>query len=781
MIHLRVLYRHLKNNKVYFLNNVLGLAIGLACAIIIMLWVQHETGFDHFHKNLDRLYRVCFYTDTNNQEGIVYHNFYMPGGLAEIMKDRYPEIKEATHFANANAVLSFNDKTVNSHGKIVHSDFMDMFSFPVIAGDPVSALASPDGIVITRTIANRLFGDKEPIGKTIKLDNSMPFTVAGIMENPPRNSVLQFDFLVPYEAAPPYMKSTKIKTGEMFVLLDTRNDMQAVDKKIVNAYNDLNPGEYPNYLFLQPFSRIHLYALDGHGGRITYVYIFSLLALFVLGMACINFINLSTARASIRFREIAVKKVIGAGRRQLVIQFMLESFFYSFIALLSAIIVVKLAMPHINTLLGEQLQFNISRNWLSLLIITTITGLAAGSYPAFFMSGLVPVKMLKGNASNYIYARPSTLRRLLVTVQFTLAIFFVICITVIYTQLNYFQTKSLGFDHKNLVVLPLNREATEKSDVIKAELQKIPSITHVSVTLNNMTTWQADAALTWPGKKENDIFSVGMNRVDSDFLKTFNLEMAEGRFFSPDFPSDLTNACIVNEEAVKAMGMTDPIGQRVTWAKGSGMDMSGKIIGVIKNYHTQSLHNPIRPFVLFDTEQGQQLYIKIKPGQTREALLAAESTIKTIVPEFPFSYSFLDDELYQLYRVEIFTKTIILYITILAVIITLLGLFGLASFNTARRTKEIGIRKILGATAGNIVTDLSREFVLLGMIAMVISCPAAFYAMHKWLQNFAYRADLTIWPFALAGLLILLLTVLTIGGKALQVFIKNPVNALHYE
>ncbi len=780
MNNIRIIFRQVMKNKIYTINNIVGLAIGIACSIIIMLWVEHELGFDRFHKNFDQLYRICFYTDTNNTDEKVFYSPVMPGGLAEILVEKYPEISYASFFGNPSWNLSNQGKEMFASAGIVHPDFLDMFSFSLISGNASTALSEPKSIVITDKVEKKLFSNEPALGKSIMLGNSQ-FSVAAVIKTPPVNSHIQFDFLLPYQYSPEVFKSTSIKSGQLFVMLHDNIDMQNVNEKIISVYNDLNPDGSPNYLFLQPLKDIHLHALDGQGGRIVYVYIFSLLALFILVMACINYVNMSTARASVRTKEIAVKKVIGAGRYQLLVQFLLESVLFSVFALIISVLFVKLVLPFVNTLLGEQLKFIVTDHWATLLILVMVTGIAAGGYPAFFMSGLIPVGLLKSNSANNIYTKPSVLRKLLVTVQFTLSIFFIICVSIIYYQVHFLQTKPLGFDHENIVIVPIHNKVMEKSHVLKKELLKNINIKSATLAQFDMTQWQASAGLSWPGKDPDNVFDVGFNRVDDDYLKTFNLEMAQGRFFSSEHPSDLSNACVVNEEAVKAMGISEPLGKQITWAENSMMEMSGVIIGVVKNYHTESLHKPIRPFVLYNTVNGGQLYIKVEQGQMHKTLDEIHKVFSEIIPDQEFSFTFLDEVIYRHYKMEEFTRTILLYVTLLAIIITIMGLIGLAAFNTERRIKEIGVRKILGASVIDIIAGLSREFILLGIIAMIISSPIAYWIMNTWLQNFTFRVDMHWWIFIVSGFSLIGLALFALVLQSIKAATLSPAKTLKYE
>jgi len=792
--YLKTAWRNLKRHKGYSFINISGLAIGIACTIIILLWIQHELSYDQFHENADQLYRA-FYTDETRKE----HAIYLPGPLTAFLKDNYPEIINSTSYKHWEKKISVDDKSFLSTGSYVDPSFFEMFTFPFVKGDPKTVFSNPYSIVVTEDLASKFFGNDEPMGKTItyySFSEGIDLNVTGVLKNIPQNSHIQFDFLIPYEIGYEWMKTWENASGYTYVMLHKDSSYQDVSKKISNVLKMHKPNiEY--ILHLHPLKKIHLYA-PGGGGRITYIYIFSAMALIILLIACINFMNLSTARSEKRFKEIGIKKVVGSSRIQLIKQFLSESIFLSFLSLFLAVLLIQLLLPSINTMLGTKLKLNFSGGVvLTFICIGLLTGIVSGSYPAFYLSSFHPVAILKGQFSfmtilkrkSASRSRGSSLRKILVVTQFSLSILFIICVTVIYRQLDFIKNKDLGFEKEHIVVLQSTGELKQRSQAIKNELLKNPDIIGVAFSAFSLVQWESamsNVDLDWTGKTTSQNFVLGDNYVDYDFLKTFKMEMAQGRFFSSEFPTDASDACVVNEAAVKAMEMKNPIGKKITWRPGSQYENSSTIIGVIKDFNTQSLHQEIGPFVLSPIERmlkfmGNYMCIKIKSENISQSLKFIESKIKEFVPNDPFTYHFFDEELDNLYKAEQLLGKLTRYITFLAIFISCLGLFGLASFSVERRTKEIGVRKVLGASVSKVVLLLTKDFTKWVILANIIAWPIAYYAMNKWLQNFAYQINISVWTFLLAGALALVITLLTVSYQAIRAATANPVDALRYE
>jgi putative ABC transport system permease protein len=787
--YLKIAYRNLIRYKGYSLINISGLAIGIACCIVILLWVQHELSYDRFHENADQIYRAAYRFKDGSAQGI-----HLPGPLCAFLKNNYPEIKDATTYKHWTKKISFNKKSFLGTGSYVDPSFFKIFTFPFVKGNPETALSQPYSIVITEDLAKRFFDNDDPLEKQLTyyaFSRGVDLKVTGVIKNIPRNSHIQFDYLIPYKIGYDWMKTWKNSSGYTYVLLHKNTSYQQVNQKISNVLNQHRP-EYQTTLFLQPLKKIHLYPLEGVG-RITYIYIFSVMGLLVLLIACINFMNLSTARYDKRFKEIAVKKVVGSRRIQLICQFLSESLLMSVLALFLAVFLVELLLPWINAMLGTQLNLNHSPIViLSLVGMMVFTGILAGSYPAFFLSSFPPAAVLKGKFSIMRVSGRKlgfSLRKALVVAQFTLSIFFVVCVMVIYHQLDYLKNRNLGFEKDNIVIVQSTGDLKKKNRVIKDELLKNPGIQSVAFSAFSLLDWESaesSIGVNWPGKTTGDNFIIGNNWVDYDYLKTFKMEMARGRFFSREFPGDVFKVCVLNEAAVRAMGLKDPVGKQIVWNLGSQHESTLTIIGVINDFNTQSLHCEIRPFLLRPIEglheyMSNYMCIRVQPGDISGSLRFIESKIKAFVPDDPFAYSFLDEELYRLYNDEQLTGKLSLYIAFLAIFISCLGLFGLAAFSAEQRRKEIGIRKVLGAPVGKLLVMLIKDFTRWVLIANIIAWPIAYYAMNQWLKDFYYRTDIGLWVFALSGLLALVIALVTVSYQSIRAATANPVETLRYE
>jgi len=781
-------FRNLKRHKIYSFINIFGLAVGMACAIIILLWIQDELSYDRFHENANDIYRVV--EKWQYSSGEMDYNRVTPGPLAPVLKADYPEIILSTRYFGSfeKWQLTYDEKSYLSPGGSVDNDFFSIFTFPFVKGNPQTAFPKPHSMVITEDLAKKLFGDDDPLGEIIHLEQRT-FEITGILENIPRNSHLRFDFLIPCEVFSSYMEAWTNNNCYTYVLLQKNQSHKKLSEKIAGVIQKNSPTSTET-LYLQPLNQIHLYALEG-GGLISYVYIFSALAFFILLIACINFMNLSTARSAKRFKEIGIKKVVGSSRLQLIKQFLSESTLFSLVAFACAVVLVELLLPVINSMLGMQLKMHFSGGlFLSLAGIAILTGILSGSYPAFFLSSFHPVAVLKGHLSltpfrqrgtrkdSSGFSRGSTFRRILVVTQFSLSILFIVCASVVYNQLHFIKKRELGFNKEHIVHLRMRGELRQKYEAIKNELLKNSNILNVTVTDRTPVMWSNSTdEVNWEGKRADEKIGIGVRMVDYDYLKTFQMEMAQGRFFSKEFPTDATEGYIVNEAAVKAMGMKSPLDKRF-----SMWERDGKIIGVIKDFHTESLHEEIEPFVLLIWPDWYGwMSVKLKADNISGALGFLENKIKEFVPGYPLEYQFLDEEINNLYKTEQLTGKIIIYITLLALIISCLGLFGLASFTAEQRTKEIGIRKVLGASVSGIVVLLSREFTKWVAIASLIAWPIAYFAMNRWLQNFVYRTSIGWWSFFLAAALALVIALITVSYQAIKAATSNPVDALKYE
>jgi putative ABC transport system permease protein len=796
--YLKVAVRRIKREKGYTFINITGLAIGMACTILIFLWVQHQRSFDRFHKNAGQICRV-YYTNEAFEGSAI----YLPGLLTEYLKDTYPEIIDATNYKHWKRKVAVGDKSYLSTGSYVDPSFFRMFTFPFIKGNPDTVLHNPYSIVITEDLAGKLFGEDDPLGKTISyyvFAQKIDLEVTGVVQNVPKNSHMQFDFLIPYEIGYDWMKTWNNNSGWIYVMLNPNSSYQDVSAKIAGSLKIHRP-ESADVVHLQPLERIHLYSPRGVG-QIVYVYIFSVMALIVLLIACVNFMNLSTARSEKRFKEIGIKKVVGSSRSQLIRQFLTESIVMAFMALVIALILVQIFLPSINAMLGIQLELSFTGTFILILIaIALFTGLFAGSYPAFFLSAVHPVAIIKGQFSlKSVFKKTSkgkttastkgtSLRKILVVGQFSFSIFFVICVVVIHQQLNFIRNRDLGFDKDHVIVVESMGELKQNGHIIKRELLQYPEIQGVTFGAFSPFDWESAAStirMDWTGKTTELEFAIGENYVDYDYADTLGLSMVRGRFLSKDFPTDALEACIVNEATVTAMALEDPIGKKITWNPGTERKSSRTIVGVVRDFNTQSLHAEIKPFVLMPIEPMSQgmsnyMYIKIRSENISQTISLIGGKIREIVPNDPFIHYFLDEEMNKLYGAEQLTGKLTRYVSFLAIFISCLGLLALAFFSVERRTKEIGIRKVLGSSVFQITLMLTRDFARWVMLANIIAWPLAYFALTKWLANFAFRIGIKWWVFLLAGAIALVIATFVVSYQTIRAATANPVDSLRYE
>jgi len=781
----KVALRNIRKHPGYSIINIAGLAIGLACCLFILIWVLDELSYDKFHENDPYIYRV---EENQYYSGRVYHVTVTPYPLAPALKQDFPEIIEATQYVGLGGqLLRYGEKAFFETGiKAVAPAFFRMFTFPIVKGDSHTALDDPFSLVISEEIAKKYFGEEDPIGKVFSINNRYDMKVSGVMKNVPNNSYLQFDMVLPYAllekvgAVSDSMGSNSILT---FVQLQKGASLQQVNDKIRGFIKKHVPDSVTE-LELALYSRIHLHQYFGYGrdmGQIKYVYIFSLIAFFVLLIACINFMNLSTARSANRAREVGVRKVVGALKSHIIRQFYGESIIYAFIALAFAAMLVVLLMSPFNNLSGKELSLGILGNGMILvgfIGVTLFTGLVAGSYPALFLSSFQPVSVIKGSLKSG--AGSSLFRRMLVVVQFALSIFLIIGTVVVYNQLQYMKNRDVGYNKEHLVYIPMRGQTGRFYEALKNALvrdSRILGVTGSSHRPSNIGSNSGGA--DWEGKDPEKVVLIGMSGVDYDYIDTIGIELTEGRSFSKEYGTDQTEAFIVNEEVAKLIGKESVVGERFSFV---GRD--GKIIGVMKNFHYYSLRNKIEPLAIYMNPAAKGFnytLIRIPSENISASLDFVKETWQKVVPGFPFEYRFLVDDFEYYYRSEERMGDLLKYFSILAVFIACLGLFGLASFTAEQRTKEIGIRKVLGASAQQITLLLCREFFVLVLLANIISWPVAYFVMRNWLQGFAYRANLGVFTFVLTMGLALVIALLTVSFQAVKAAVANPVDALKYE
>ncbi len=782
--YLKVAFRNIRRHKGFSFINIAGLAIGLACCLLITIWVLDELSYDKFHTHADNLYRV---EEDQHYSGRIFYVYVTPYPLGSALKAEIPEIIDATRVVWTGGMLfKYAEKTFfEDNGRAVDPSFLKMFTYPLVKGDKNIALDSPYSLLITENLAEKYFGDEEPIGKVVTLNNQNEFTVTGVMKNIPHNTDLQFEFLVPYEILKNtgHTREEDFGTNAIYTFVQLPDGMSAeqVNKKIFGFIRTKEP-ESRTDLRLMPFTQLHLHQFFGYekgAGAIQYVYIFSVIAFVVLLIACINFMNLSTARSANRAKEVGLRKVVGALKGHLVRQFYGESVVYAFIALIFAVGIVTLLLPAFSRLSGKDLSWSvtgIATLLIGLLGITLFTGLVAGSYPALFLSAFQPAKVLKG--SFWSGSGGARFRRILVVIQFALSIFLIIGTAVVYQQLNYIKTKRLGWDKEHLVYIPLRADTKKSYNTLKQKLIQNPQILNVTGTSQLPTHIGSNSGgAQWEGKDPELQVLIGFNAVDFDFIETLKIEMADGRSFDKEYASDLSKSWIVNEEVAKLMDKDSVIGERF-----SHVGVDGTIVGVMKNFHYQTLRNKIEPLaIVVDPDDLNYMIIRIPPEKVTASLGVIENTWKRIVPAYPFEYRFMDDRYDMMYRNEERIGILLRYFSILAVFVACLGLFGLASFMAEKRTKEIGIRKVLGASILQVTRLMCKEFFLLVLVANVIAWPAAYFVMKKWLQSYAYRADLGFFVFIGAMLLALFVAILSVSYQAIRAARANPAASLRYE
>jgi len=775
---LKIYLRNIKNHRVFTAINVLGLSIGMACSILLFLWVKDELSFDKFHEHGRNIYRII--EKTQYDSGVSY-SALTPAPIAPLIRSESPEILDSARLWSENITLSYEKKSFSLRTGIIDLSFLKIFSFPVIQGEKDIVLSSPSSILLSEEAAKKVFGKADPINKTVQIFGNKDITVTGILADIPHNSHLQFDCLVPLSLAQELgvsMDNWADSRYFTYARLREDADRSLVNKKIKNLEKTHAPGGVSE-LQLQPFTKIYLYGLN-RTGPILYVYIFSLVAFISLVLACINFINLTTARSSQRAKEIGIKKAVGAGRPQIVRQLLGETTFLTFVSLLVAVLLVMLVLPVFNQLSGKQIVLDIlsyPAEGLGLILITLLTGLLAGAYPALYISSFRPVKTLRGHPQVSTSRGTPILRKVLVIFQFTVSIALITCTIIIYSQMNFIRHKDLGIDTSNIFYVPVE-DLENDYEALKTELLKNPNIINVTATSFPLVSYAyGTAAAEWEGKKAGQRISMGLAMVDFDTFETFQVKISKGRMFQKEFSTDASEAYIVNETAVKAMGMQDPIGKKFSWNQ-----RDGRIVGVVKDFHNISLRQPIQPLVFMILPSWfKNLSIKINPSAAQETLSFIKEKWNQFRPGQDFSPFFLDSFIDGLYRSEQRMGKVLQSFAILAVFISCLGLIGLVSYSTAQRTKEIGIRKVLGASVSRVMVLLSKEFILWVLLANIAAWPAAYFFMNKWLQNFAFRINLGIGIFLISALLALSISILTVSVQSVRTALSNPVNSLRYE
>jgi putative ABC transport system permease protein len=805
--------RNIRRHKVYSIINIVGLTVGIAGTILILMWLQYEFSFDRYHENFDRIYRLASNWDAGKWQGR-----YAPSNHAvgPTMQKEYPEVVKACRFRPiwSGAVTQYNNKKFREEG-IFYADqsVFDMFTFAMITGDPGSALATAHSVVITEDIAQKYFNRENPVGKTLKMafqdwdvfgnsfvasNAELEATVTGVIKNVPRNSHFTFNMLLSFETLYHYNKKQRGRwwgdlTNYTYLLIRKRSDPILLEKKFSKLIykhigEDLKATKGKIEYFLEPLKRIHLYSdvkwdISKYGS-IAHVYTFSAIALFILLIACINFMNLSTARSANRAREVGVRKAVGAHRGNLINQFLGESFLLSIISLILALGLVELFLPIFRSLSGSDLTFNylIDSQLLAAFIgLVLFVGFIAGSYPALFLSAFQPVRIFSGRLKSG--AANAHFRNVLVVTQFTISIGLIAGTVIIFYQLNYMRHKDLGFNKERMVVLRILDDTVRQSiDTVKEELQNHSGITGTTVSSMPPGYGARSNVFLPQGFSLDRIQMMGSISIDSDFIPIIGLEVVAGRNFSSEIATDQSKSILINQTAARQFGWDDPIGKSIREL--NNWNTTKTVIGVVRDFHVESLHHKISP-LLIESEPSQYRFIliKIRSESLPETLSFLREKWKEFDPTETFDYWFLDESesfTWQ-YQSEQRLSKMFSYFALLAIFITCLGLLGLASFTAEQRTKEIGIRKAMGASISSITLLLLRRFAKWILIANIIAWPIAYLAMNRWLQNFAYRINIGLGAFILAGTIVLVIALLTITLQAIKAARANPVDALGYE
>lgn len=781
-------FRNLVKNKSYAFISIFGLAIGMAVCILLLLYVKHELSYDRFNKNADHIYRLCQ----------PQHPYQAPQ-TAKLLADNLPEIKDyARILVRGKTIVQYKDKRYlekENAFALADASLFRIFSFKFKQGDPEKALQPPFTVVISENLARKYFGNENPVGQVIKLDNELNFTIAGVMEDMPQNSHFRYELIASLTGAETLFGSESMNNWGwqnflVYFLMQDRFSQTAFEKKcseLIAKRNNSGPNSPAVKYSIQNLRDIHLYSSHLEGdiqpqNSITYVLIFSAIGFLILLIACFNYVNLLTANATTRAKEIAIRKVAGASRRDLARQFIGESFVVLFIALILAFVFVAICLPVFNTLSGKELTFAAliqASTILEILAIVIVTGFLAGSYPAFFLAKFQPAKTLKAGATTG--RSKFNFRKILVGVQFTIVIILICSALFMFSQMHFLQNKKLGFDKGYTLLAEVNHPAddVEKYNALKQALLKESVVKSVSIasrvpsdSLNNLGTL-LPAGQTKP-------ITLPFVHVHYDYFETLGIASAQGRLFSSKFKTDADEALILNEAAVKILELKgNPIGQSVacSWPKSNR-----KVIGVVNDFHFESLYETIRPTVfVIDYRECHLLMVKVNPANAQNTINKLEAVCNRFYPDGVFEFHFLDNQLESLYQKDKNTFQLMGYFTTLAIFIASMGLFGLGLIMMKTRTKEIGIRKVLGASIWQILILFAKFFTRWVIIANIIAWPVAFYGMNKWLQNFAYRIDMTIWPFLLSGFFALLIALLTVSYQAIKTATANPVESLRYE
>ncbi len=782
-------WRNLWKNKFYSTINIAGLAIGLAVGIMILIWVQDEYSYDGFHKNAGDIYKVNSHLGKGSDESVWEG---APGPIAVFCKQSIPEVVNVVRIDNVNMKLQISYKENRFFGSgmaHVDSTFFSLFDFRLLQGDTKQPFPNMNSVVISASEAKKYFGNENALGKVLTTSGLGNFTVSGVMQDFPANSTLQFKILFPMALDADYFEKSggngNWKTidedlgsfsFQTYLQLQQGASPQTVAEKITKIFRDKKGSDAKNDFFaLQPLTSRHLVAADGSTDAQQTVKMFLLVAVFILLIACINYINLSTARAVIRSKEVSVRKIIGAAKMQLFIQFIIESALVFLFAAVLAFLIIYLLLPLYNNISGKNLVFSLADRNVWLVVVSSITGTLALSaiYPAVQLSSFKPIQALKGRISfgmgNVFF------RKILVVTQFVFSVALITATIIISQQLKYIREKDLGYNKENVFKVPLKEELQNHYDAVRAELLKQPGISGIATSGNSIVgSYSSTGDTYWEGKETGRTFLVQTNAIDQNFIPLLNLKLQAGSNFTGGKGDSAS--FILNETAVKEAGIKDPIGKSFTlW------QTKGTIIGVVKDFNYASLKDPVKPSVFFYKPSNPVMYVKTSGKEAPGAIAAVQKIWQSYAAAYPFEYSFIEEDYNRLYQADQRTGALFNVFTVVAIFISCLGLFGLVTYTAQVKTKEIGIRKVLGASVTNITSLLAKEFVILVLIAFIIATPAAWLAMNKWLENYTYRISINWWIFIAAGAAAVLIAVLTVSFQSIKAAIANPVKSLRAE
>jgi len=780
LTNLKIAYRNLLRNKGFSFINITGLAIGMACTILLLLFVNHEMSYDKFNKDADRIYQVA---NLQTFDGGKYPMPNLPGILIETLKEKYPQFEAATNF-NAwgeKLLLEYDTKKQYANIKCADPDFFKIFSVEFVKGNSSTCLDDPFSLVITEKEAHKIFGDKDPIGKTVKIDNRQIFTVTSVVKELPSNSSVKFRYLIPFKTVKkeaPWLNYWGNHNYFGYAKITKGTDITEFNKELDQFYIKHVNKEHKKYVFLFPLLKRHLYSLSHKPTVLTQVRMYFLIACFILIIACFNFMNLSTARAAKRAKEIGLKKAIGANYGLLIRQFLGESILVSIIAMNFAILLAHLFLPSFNLLMVRNLHLNYAslQFWIIILGVSISTGILAGIYPAFYLSSFNPIIVLKGFITKGNGGK--TFRKILVILQFTLAASLLVSTLIIVAQTNFLSSMDIGIDKKNVIAVEINQQMRSKIKSIKTELKRSSLVESASygshIPYRVFSNGWGD---NWEGKDPNYNPLITYPRIDPDFIDVFKPKLLEGRFFNKQNPQADSLCIVINEKLAKMISKESVIDKVIT--RGGGVDY--RIIGVIKDYHCVPNNRQIAPFLLSLDDSPNYLFVRYFDGNSQKAIQLIEKICKNYNPDFPLTYEFVDDNYNSLFEGNKSKIKLLLYTSILAIIISCLGLFGLASFTAEERTKEIGVRKVLGASVKQLIFIFTKDFCKWIIVSSILSTPVTYYFMHDWLNNYPYKIDFPYIYFIFIFGLLLLVSVITVAYQSWKSATRNPIESLKYE